>query len=401
MPYIHPMLRGSPTSARDVPGAHLRALGVPSTFLLATMNSSIRWMAVTVVLLLWGCDQTGPSDNFKDAQLSDNEVPNEYTFTLSGSVFVNDSDDTSMEESLQRETDELGLEQVRVDVFAVEDETPGEVIVYEEPVMSVLTDSEGRYTFELPAGEWIVRVTPNASQDNSGDEAFNPTLFHSYDSVIDPAERTVVFPQEYGQEEYEEYDPEVTGIDFGFNPDLDQILTDIESGDFQTDARPTRVWRRWLRQAAGERNCPKNRRNWICRDELGGYLASIFSNDGDGVFFGNAEPYELPTGADPFAEGASILREPLKTDLEELRAEVFTLELNFHAGFGSSDPLYDKAIAFYLEERINDLESGSSEASQVTVAEGVVMSSVVAPKSIELQIALAYNGGGGGGEVGN
>lgn len=303
-----------------------------------------------------GCDSVGPDGGGDATARGALSVG-----AINGSVFVNDGDD----KDTVREPGELGIQNVRVDVYAPNAATP---------TASVLTGPDGKYAVNVPSGTWVVRVTPVASAG-----AFNPTLFDFYEAVAGLTERTV------------HADPRVHHVDFGFDPVLTEILTEVAHGDAQTEGRIGSRWLRWLRLFQDGHQCIRADGERLCRTDVDGYLDDIF-DDGtpNDNFFGNAEPYTLPAGADPLDEAVRILDSRPNTDLGRIRVELFLAELNFHAGFGSPDPTFDTTLLSFYEGYL-----AVNEAAQNLRAREKVL-------SVELNVLRAYNrGGGGGGEGGD
>ena len=333
-----------------------------------------------VALVLWGCDTNGPTVPASSNTSGEEEY--DEGWVIGGSVFVNDAD----ADVDAREPNELGIAQVRVDVLY----TPngGEYDGEEEGIaFSDTTDEDGYYSVEVPyAGYWTVRVTSEGASD-----VFNPTLFATYDPSSVTERLVLVGGDVVGLTEEDESD---ATADFGFDLDLRAALEDLTDGAFVTDAKPLRVWRRWMREALGERNCP-NQPNWRCRADIEADLAQIFAAPGgDDTFFGNREPFALDTGEDAFAVAEEILSaHPKKGDEEALLIqELLVAQLNFVAGFGSPDPNYDRTLLRYYEV----LVGAEERPRKARLAEARLA------VSSELAVLQAYNrGGGGGGQVGD
>lgn len=333
--------------------------------------------------LLWGCDATDPTQASLSA-LGDNEGDYEEGYTIEGSVFINDED----ENVDAREPNELGIEEVRVDLFYTPngEEYEGQEDGEDEPI-SVLTDEDGRYSAVVPySGLWTVRVTADDSLD-----AFNPRLFASYDAVS-VTERLIEVGIDDEEEGLTEEEEEAVA-DFAFEPDLSTVLSDLTQGPLVTSAQPLRVWRRWMRHALAERNDCPNQTNWLCRSDIEAALEAIFDAPGDDVFFGNSEPFALEEGDDPFAVANDILKSRPRTEEAELIQELLLAELNYFSGFGTPDPNYDRTLLRYLEIFVGTF--GQQEARSAHLARSAAV-------SLQLEVARAYNrGGGGGGEVGD
>lgn len=305
------------------------------------------------------------------------------TGTISGSVFVNDGNDATPADALVREPNELGIPNVRVDIASSTES---------QATISVLTDADGRFSQEVPVGTYTVRVTQNASQG-----AFNSTLFHAYNPAPpgDDAEREVTLYVTPGTANV----MPTAVADFGFDPDLNVILDDLDGGSYTTNAEPLRVWRRWMGQSRDPRNCPAQQ-NWTCRPAIAVYLDSIFAGPQVGdKFFGNADPFVLGVGIDPFVGADRILSAHPRNEADLLKQELFVMQLNYFAGRGTPDRVYDLTLLSYLEEYVGPSSPAAPQLSGQAVTAAATAASAAA--TLQLQVARAYNGGGGGGEVGN
>lgn len=306
-----------------------------------------------------GCDASGPEP-------VDGPASAGSTVSVYGTVFVNDGDDLTPEESQRRESGELGIAQVLVEAVAPGGDTP---------VATALTSASGAYRLQVPAGDWVIRITAEPANG-----AFNPTLFHAYDPAGGPAERTVNAARSVRQ------------IDFGFDPDLLAILHDLTEGDFVTDARPLSSWRSWVRGALAFPTCP-DREDWVCRDAIETYLAAIYDGpEGTDPFFGLRVPYQYTAGETALREANSLLSVRARSDEEALLQEVLVMELNVHAELGGPSLLYDRTLLYYMEQYLAEI--GTASVSRRSAEARVMV-------QLQLQVARAFNGGGGGGESGD
>lgn len=329
------------------------------------MNLSRGAALLCLSLGLWACDPADPSSG-TPPQNDDPPVEEGAGGVLSGSVFVNDGDDADP----LREALELGILAVRVDVFAGAES---------EPAASGLTDADGRYEVAVPAGEWNVRVTPAPSEG-----AFNPTLFAFYAAVAELSERTVEVPPALPSP------VEVDGLDFGFDPDLDAILEALQSEPYRSDGVEPDQWETWLRDQRDTQECLPDPVSDECDYALNAYLDEIFAETEPGdAFFGNAEPFVLPSGADPLDEAIDFLGAPAEADLDSVRVELFAAQFNYFSSRGSFDSNFDRTLLFYFEE-YTVVEGGGGGARRRAL-----------PISVQLAVLQAYNRGGGGGKVGD
>lgn len=92
-------------------------------------------------------------------------------------------------------------------------------------VETVRTDLQGRWSASLPAGQYTVRI------GSGTDGAFNASLAELFNPTT-PLEVAVTLG------------PDATGIDFGFTPDADRIISDLEQGVILADGENVDWWRR-------------------------------------------------------------------------------------------------------------------------------------------------------------
>lgn len=320
------------------------------------MRRLLAILGLVSLLLGGGCDFAGPDEGERVPAAPE-------TGLLRGSVHLNDGSDAPGQ-GPAREPNELGIEGVRVDVVSP-DGGP--------PYASVLTNSAGLFEVRLPLGPWIVQVTPDSSAG-----AFNPVLFHAYTPTFS-GQRSVLLRSEV-----------TATAEFGFDPDLATILDDLTDGPYQTEGSPPADWLRWILAAQAGQTCPDQGLP-VCRSEIERYLdAIIFGPDPGDNFFGNPDPYVLSSAVDPLAEAVRILSAVPATEAEDLVRELFVAELNFHAGFGSPNPAYDRTLLYYLEMFVGPQSTSTTRRK----TQALVLA--------QLDVARAYNrGGGGGGEIGD
>lgn len=291
---------------------------------------------------------------------------------LSGSVFVNDGDD----DGSTREGTELGIQSVRVDIY----HDTGDLAT------SVVTGADGRFSVRLLRGTYTVDV-PSAAAGR-----FNGTLAASYDPAGATTHEVVL-------------DADVSMVDFGYNPDKEVILAQLsDGGDFVTNGEEVKTWKRWIDRAKRGQSFSDDGVT-TAPAEVAGWLDAIFASPGEDAsgYFGNAVPYALAAGEDPFEAASAILGTRLNrrsTDAEILYVELFAMQLNFLSGRGSPDPLFNETLLEY-DELVVALDLGGAAARTGAASEGALFASAVVAGSLDTEIARRFNGGGGGGEVGD
>lgn len=285
-------------------------------------------------------------------------------FDLGGSVFVNDGDD----DGSVREGTELGIQDVRVDIY----DAGGGLAT------SVQTQGDGRFSARLLRGDYEV-VIPEAAPGS-----FNETLSVSYDPA--GATRRAV-----------SLSADVSDVDFGFDPDREVILSQLsEGGTYVTNGEEVKVWKRWINRAERGQSFSDDGLS-TTPDQVAAWLDQIFASPGETSegYFGNAQPYELAEGEDPFAAARTILSTRLNnrsTEAEVLYVEVFAMQLNFLSGRGSQDPLYDETL-IELFETLGSNSAAARVGQESGISPATPRSAAV---SLDQEIARAFNGGGGG-----
>jgi len=294
--------------------------------------------------------------------------------TLSGSVFVD------VDEDGQRNAEsELGIKNVLVEIFQGND-----------LVKSVISDPAGAFSVVLPQGSYSVTVP------TSGANVFNAQLYSSYYHLVDDGEPAVRSVNLNG---------DVSGVDFGFIPDVEQILFDLTRGAFQTQARSVAYWRKTLHFAI--QNNWKDARNNpgtricdpvvdVCSDDLEDLLDAIFFQTGDepGDYLFLAHPYRLLAGEDPYEAAYKILSAKTSTDWEITFQNTFAVEANFLNGWGSGVEAYDEVLISLLEGWLNQ---NDPNAAVEALSMGAMSLGGGGGGTVEL--TQAYLGGGGGGTV--
>lgn len=300
-------------------------------------------------------------------------------FDLSGSVFVNDGDD----DGSTREAGELGIENVQVDIIGDAGDTT-----------SVVTGPDGQFSARLLRGTYTVEVPSSATVEVSSSATeglFNETLEASYDPADgEPKARRTV-----------ELQSDVSGTDLGFDLDRQKTLDELTIGTRATDAEEVKVWKRWVDKTGRGQTTASG----ITPDMMSVILDKIFASpdEEEEGYFGNENPYTLADGEDPFEKASAILGTRLNnrsTDAEILYVETFAVELNIFAGLGSGDDDYDFNLGKHFETQLAFTPAARTSRSGAEAGSEALVSALVV-SSLDTEIARAFNGGGGGGEVGD
>jgi hypothetical protein len=292
-------------------------------------------------------------------------LPAAPTEEISGTVFV-DADENGLQAM-----SELGIGNVVVDITNAQG-----------TVATVVTDADGRYLFSGPGGFYTVAI-------NLADhmEAFNDDLAASF------RETTPLSVAVSGAS---------ANVDFGFTPDVEAILADLDAGGLDTNGETLAYWRMVFRRAITEEHSRRHARGH--NDDRHhhhhfphGWCHAWGHNedrpDGDqlrelleiisGLYL--TEPYQF--SEDHALEDVwRILARRPRTDEEKLYRELLVTELNFAAGLGlvnEADRL-GVLIAWGESVVVDDTTAKSADkAAPRTVMEAIL-------------IFEAVNTGGGG-----
>ena len=244
-------------------------------------------------------------------QVRDIPGPCAGAFEIAGTVFI-DADANGIQDAA-----EGGLGNVVVEVSAAGG-----------AVATVVTDSEGRYSVGRGAGTWTVTVDTAAYP-----EAFNPTLAMSFAATTVLSREVTV-------------GPDAAGVDFGFNASIDDIITDLETGEILPSGESVLWWKTQFREAIRQSNLyvlhngeeAEHRTNGVTGTNnpprpsyydpqtLLGFLAAI-----EDLYL--PLPYEFTPGQELESAHQALRHTPVD-DYEDLYRELLTTELNFVSGRG-------------------------------------------------------------------
>lgn len=249
-------------------------------------------------------------------------------------------------------------------------------------VVITLTDAEGEatlttsgvqgaYSFAVPAGTYTVSI------DLSTDpEAFNIDIAESFDPTTPVSIEVTV-------------GPDSAGNNFGFEPRVDQILLDLDSGELQSDALSPRTWRKLFRRGIIEEN--SNRPGHGHRHDKGGgwghdedyfdaaELHEILAQV-QALYF--PEPYQFPSG-DELQAAYDLIHDRPNTLEEELLQELFVTELNYVVELGLIEEADRLGVLISWGESLLNDPGGVAKASPADLINAI-------------RVFDAVNTGGGG-----
>lgn len=187
-----------------------------------------------------------------------------------------------------------------------------EIIGTAGAVATVRTDAEGRWSANLAAGDYTVAVGAGA------DGGFNPSLAELF-SPTTPLEVAVTLG------------PDTTGIDFGFTPDAERIIADLEEGVLLADGENVDWWRRQvyagLRISGGVDGKPHSQlEGYYTPERLLEFIAAIEA-------FYLPDPYAFTPGSE-LQDAYDKLRAYPMNPAEKLYRELLVSEFNHVSGRG-------------------------------------------------------------------
>jgi hypothetical protein len=232
-------------------------------------------------------------------------------FEISGTVYV-DADSNGVQSGI-----ESGIPGVTVTLVGGTVET---------------TDANGDYSFLKIAGTYTVRIdAATAATDFNEDLAssFDPTGSTSFSVTVGP---------------------DAPGTDFGYNPQQEEIIIQLETGVLPTDGKPVKFWKRQLRGAIAG-----STRNEFTASDMAEFLTEI-----EGLFI--PDPFQFTPGSE-FEEALAILNIRSNDPVQQLIRELLTAELNEVSGKGlvGEDELQRALLAW--------AEAVAAEASASAVAQ--------------------------------
>ncbi len=273
-------------------------------------------------------------------------------FVVSGTVYV-DADSNGVMSG----TDESGLVDVTVSMI----DGGGNI-------RTSTTDANGEYAFLRVPGTYTVRIDAATAADD-----FNEDLAASFDPT-GPTSTVVTVG------------PDSPGNDFGFNPQEEELIFELETGILLTDGEPVKFWKKQLR-AAGSRGGGGAEFDAAA---LTGFIADIQE-----LFL--LEPFQFTPGSE-FEEALAILGSNSKDPLDVLLRELLAAEFNTVSGKGLVDNLpLQCALIAWAESVVVDAGTGLSATSGFSDSPLRVASGGTLRDATRILILMNGNTGGGSG----
>jgi len=242
--------------------------------------------------------------------------------SISGSVYV---DANSSEE---KDSSESGIQNTTVTL------TDDEGMEFHTK-----TEQDGFYSFIVYTGDDEKSFTLEISEETEDTEDFNEGLFDSYLPTTPTSGITVMVDTENS-----------TGINFGFEPQVENLIERFNSGEIETNTETRKFWAVQLTAAFISEATGLSLDSYVTvpKDSLILYLSEIENLFLDEPFqFGEANIDKL------FSAWKTILRND--TDLDKLLAELITAELNVVSGRGSGSLDFDLALLAFGESSAFEL----------------------------------------------
>ncbi|HOX24812.1 MAG TPA: SdrD B-like domain-containing protein [Candidatus Krumholzibacteria bacterium] len=276
-------------------------------------------------------------------------------YLISGAVYVDADRDGA------RDPDEWGIPGVVVEL------RQGDAVVD-----TARTDGTGDYSLLQGAGDYTVRIGPGAYPD-----AFNAELFASFDATT-IAELDVTVG------------PDSPGNDFGFAPQSEEIVEELESGVLVSDGESALFWKHQLRAIL--RGRPQD--SIYDRETLEAFVAQI-----QAMYL--TEVYHFTPGNE-LQEAFAILKSQSEEPIDILLTELLATEFNEVSGrglTGDDAALQDMLIAWGEAVVVENVTLARAGAANLDLGAGGPQIGLAVDVNVPIAIQLFHliNTGGGGG----
>jgi hypothetical protein len=257
-------------------------------------------------------------------------------YSISGTVYVDEDGDG------EKQSREGGIGNVTVWLGYNGNDSAG----------SVKTSSDGAYSFDVYTGgtETVFNLSVPSKTDDPSD--FNDLLSENYSPTENSSGKTVTLSNS-----------DISGIHFGFKPDVEEIIQKFEIGDIKLKTEGPSFWADEFKFSV------RGRKTVFTKAELIDYLNKIDALDLTYKFnFGSGEDNRIQ------AAQAILTLRGNSSDLDRLRAELLAAKLNVVSGNGAFDDDDNVLVDFNLVI----LKTGAAAANLLDPAVGanVLMNSV-------------------------
>lgn len=206
-----------------------------------------------------------------------------------------------------------------------------------DAIETVLTDSNGHFSFMRVRGTYTVRVDASTPATD-----FNEELAESFSATGSNAVSVTV-------------GPDASGVDFGFKPMTRKLIADFQTGALTSTGEPGSFWIKAFRAASRG-----NSYGGFDAASLQALLAQI-----EGSF--SPDPYQFTDGSE-LQEALAILTSKSRVPVDVLYLELFVAELNDASGKGLvTDPDLQDVMLSWGESLI--IASRSAAGSSLSLEE--------------------------------
>ncbi len=202
------------------------------------------------------------------------------TFTLSGSIFIDSNEDGV------KQPFESGIENILISIETIDGE------MYQ----TTLTSEGGSYSFSVPSGSYII-----SAPDNLFEGSYKLSTASSL--------------------EVPDVHSDISGLDFGYFLDTDQVINNLSDGTILTNTRSSQYWIFQMRHA-GSRNPNSD----FSEEEMLELLELV-----EDLLL--PEPFQF--GDDKIGDALRILTRPFRNVYDELLQQLLTAELNILSNKGA------------------------------------------------------------------
>lgn len=218
----------------------------------------------------------------------------------------------------------------------------------------IQTDENGMYSFVVQTGDQEKTFTLEVPEQTEETEDFNEGLFDSHFSTTPTSGVTVTASTE-----------DVTGVNFGFEPKVGDLIEKFNSGEIATNTEPRIFWVKQLIIGLASEILGFTIDTEVPNDVLNEHLLDI-----EDLLL--EEPFIFPENK---IYSALLLILSDDTDQEQLLSQLLTAELNLVSGRGSATPELDLAIMAFGESAAAEFNgSGADLRAGMTLEENAPVS---------------------------
>lgn len=210
------------------------------------------------------------------------------------------------------------------------------------------TEQDGYYSFVLFTGDEEKTFTLEISEETEDSDDFNEGLFDSHEPTTPISGISVTASTE-----------NVSGINFGFEPKVEELIERFNTGTIETNTENRRFWTKQLLLGVASEIL-----GFTIETEVPKELLLEHLNDIENLLLD--EPFQF--GKHKLYKAFLIILQQ-ESELDRLLAELLTAELNVVSGRGTGVPEFDFALMAFGESSAVEL-SGSAPELRASVDAG-------------------------------